>query len=289
MIQKARGADSRSLLREIEYSVLVLDDEIKEEYFKRLFKNIVEKRNDPELTYTGAKAVRQQLLAALTQLGNIATANIWARHIIVDLEHINELRNDLENLLRAENIYGILEVHLQDREILSPHIQFVGTEAEKAQLIIAEYLVEKKYELSVEAAIGHSRIPKPYEYDSGARTESLSTILEAEKELEEVERIKNEIREEKGIENKYYSQMEDARKEFLSVLNSFSDEILEGIIDRKDLPKGSDFVEVKETISKTKHKKDKIREQEKIYAMPNDEFDNFVDQIQSKAKARRQR
>ena len=288
MIQKARGTNSRSLLREIEYCVLVLDDEEKEQYFHKLFKDIIEKRNDPKLTYTGAKAARQQLLVALSQLGDIATANIWARHIIVDLEHINELRSDLEKLLRAENIYGVLEVHLQDREILSPHIQFVGTKAEQAELIIAQYLVEKKYELSIEAAIGHSNIPKPYEYDNNARTEILSDRLKFEEELEEAERIKDEIREEQG-ESKYYSQMSKAREEFLSVLNTFSDEILEGIIEKKDLPKGSVFAEVQETISNTKHKKDRIREREKIYAMPNDEFDNFVDQIQSKAKARRQR
>ena len=74
MIQKARGANSRSLLREIEYCALILDDDNKEEYFKRLFQDIIEKRSDPDITYTGAKAARQQLLAAY---------HSWARLLLL--------------------------------------------------------------------------------------------------------------------------------------------------------------------------------------------------------------
>ncbi|MCW1538492.1 hypothetical protein OLR75_10725, partial [Campylobacter jejuni] len=56
--------------------------------------------------------------------------------------------------LLNNNIQGIVELHLQDREINSPHIQFIGTEAEKAEYIIATILVNLKYETSIENAIG---------------------------------------------------------------------------------------------------------------------------------------
>ena len=48
MIQKARGADSRSFLRELEYAILMLDNENDEEYFQKRFKKVIAKRNDPD-------------------------------------------------------------------------------------------------------------------------------------------------------------------------------------------------------------------------------------------------
>ena len=288
MIQKARGANSRSLLREIEYCALILDDDNKEEYFKRLFQDIIEKRSDPDITYTGAKAARQQLLACLSQLGEIATANVWARYLIVDLAHINALKDELDQALREQNIYGIVEIHLQDREILSPHIQFVGIRAEEAQQIIAQVLIKNKYELSIGAAIGSVNTPKPYEYDSGAVTQSLSKELSFEKDIEEVERIKEEVRQSQDIDISI--NIKKKREEFLKALSEFSDDILEGIIDRKELPKTQkmhDFGEVKQSVSKVAYEKDKI--QEKVFAMPKDEFSDYVEQIQSVARARKRR
>ena len=45
------------------------------------------------------------------------------------------------------------EWKLQDKEINSPHIQFVGNNANKAELIIAKVLCALKYETSLESAI----------------------------------------------------------------------------------------------------------------------------------------
>ena len=70
----------------------------------------------------------------------------------------------------------------------------------------------------------------------------------------------------------------------------FSDDILEGIIDRKELPKAQkmhDFGEVKQSVSKVAYEKDKI--QEKVFAMQKDEFSDYVEQIQSVARARKRR
>ncbi len=69
------------------------------------------------------------------------------------LKAIDELLALLQQRLLENDIQGILELHLQDREINSPHIQFVGIKAELAERIIAQTLVDFKYEISLESAL----------------------------------------------------------------------------------------------------------------------------------------
>lgn len=154
MLQRARNNISVSFFREAEYATIVLDSPEKEAYFEQLSVSVVRKRKNPNKTYTGAKALRTEFLAALRQLGDVQTANIWARKMIIEPETIESLRTQIQTTLRANHIYGVAEIHLQDYEINSTHIQFVGTQAEEAERLIAEIIVRLGYEDSLASAVG---------------------------------------------------------------------------------------------------------------------------------------
>lgn len=211
MIQQARSFNSQSLLREAEFSILVLDSDDKVEYFQRRIDEVVEKRHDPDITYTGAKDLKRELLALLHQYGEVQTANVWCRGIIVDLEHIEELRVLIAQRLAAENIYGVTEIHLQDREINSPHIQFVGINAQRAEEIIAEIVVELNYERSMQSAIGRKYTPR-YEIEPSAKIESLSEELESEKRQETIAQIESQ-------DVEFFDEMRIMHDDFMKIIN----------------------------------------------------------------------
>lgn len=233
MIQNARSSDSRSLLREAEYAVFVLDDNSRELYFRKLALEVVENRNNPNITYTGAKNLREQILAYLRNLGLVETANVWCRNITVDMRHINELSVILYEKFKENNIYGVFELHLQDREINSPHIQFVGTKARLAEQIIAETLVEYGYEASIESAIGKKLIPV-YEYNKGFKEESLAKELQREKQEIETNVAYKEAQKElfeSEVEYEYspsikkqLESIELKRKDFFKILDDTMEE-----------------------------------------------------------------
>lgn len=221
MVEAARSINSNSLFREAEYCVLVLKDEESVNYFQSLIDDVVEKRKDPDTTYTGAKDLKRQMLALLNQYGEVQTANVWCRGLIYDLYHINELRQFISERLASENIYGVLEIHLQDREINSPHIQFVGTQARRAEQIIAEAVVELQYERSIDSAMGHGYLPY-YQANPSAGTYFLSDELE----VEEREQIIAEI---EAQDADFFTQMQSQRNEFIQMLQSSVSEAKEEI------------------------------------------------------------
>lgn len=224
MIQQARSINSTSLLREAELAVLVLENENQIDYFQEAIDEVVKNRKDEEVRYTGAKDLKRQLLALLNQYGEVKTANVWCRELIVDLAHINHLRKLIADALAREKIYGVVEIHLQDREINSPHIQFVGIEAERAEDIIAEIVVDLKYELSMESAKGSRKGFMPhYDIDSSARTSDLSYWLEREQRKRLIQEIESEDA------SAFVEQMREQRKEFLKMLDDKVDEIRQNI------------------------------------------------------------
>ncbi|TEY00706.1 hypothetical protein [Campylobacter sp. US33a] len=212
MIQQARSSNSRSFLREAEDCVLILDSVENINYFQSLINNVVAKRKNNE-TYTGAKEAREQLLALLKRYGEVKTANVWCRNLIVEIDKINELRNILAKKLDEKNIFGVLEIHLQDREINSPHLQFVGIKAEEAETIIAQTVVELGYEISLESAMSKKNFIPYYEENSKARTISLSEQLSFEKQERQIKLIEND-----GVS--FYEQIEIERKKFYELLNT---------------------------------------------------------------------
>ena len=88
MLQKARSTTSKSFMREAEYSKLILGNAYEEEYFRSLIDEVVQNRKNPNVVYTGEKALREQLLSCLKQKGEVKTANVWARLITTELNEI---------------------------------------------------------------------------------------------------------------------------------------------------------------------------------------------------------
>ncbi|MBR8466485.1 hypothetical protein KDE13_09075 [Campylobacter sp. faydin G-140] len=194
MIQSARSSNSRSLLREAKNAILLIEDEKVKVWFEKAISNVVAKREDPKLTFTGAKELKTNLLAYLSQHGEVKTANIWCRKIVY-----SEIENFLENLeeyLQGLNLNGVVELHLQDREINSPHIQYVGTNAEHAQDLIAQFLVARNYEDSYESAVNNNYTPAYITEEKGTlRVEKTDEEVDNQREIKERTERRNEIRE----------------------------------------------------------------------------------------------
>ncbi|WP_258864964.1 hypothetical protein [Helicobacter sp. MIT 14-3879] len=178
MLQNARKAESRSFLRELEFSLVLIQNINAREYFLKNLSEVNVKRNDPNITKTGERDIKSELLAYLSQRGYTQTANIWARALSMDRKAINKLLEILQVRLLKEGIEGILEIHLQDREINSPHIQFVGLQADKAESIIAHTLVELQYETSVENALSKKEFRPYYKINPKARYPKHSDLQE---------------------------------------------------------------------------------------------------------------
>lgn len=243
MIQSARSSDSRSLLREAEYAVFVLDSNERELYFRKLALEVAENRSNPNITYTGAKNLREQTLAYLRSFGYVETANVWCRNITVDARHIQELSTILYDNLKNNNIHGVFELHLQDREINSPHIQYVGTEARLAEQIIAETIVSLGYEISMEMAIGRKIIPV-YEYNKGFKAELLGEELKKEEEnIKEKISYKEAKSELFGIEEQEYTPGVRRQLESIELKKKAFSEILKKARERLDTKKFSDHIE----------------------------------------------
>ena len=171
MIQSARSPNSTSLLRELEFMTLLVQDDKDRNYFLEKLSEIYNKRNESmgaKHINTGAKAFKVELLRYLQAKGFVETANIWARALPYDEKAINNLLLTLQNQLMKQGIEGVLEVHLQDREINSPHIQFVGNNAPRAEQIIAAILVKMKYEIDMENALGKKHFVPYYQINEKA-------------------------------------------------------------------------------------------------------------------------
>ena len=197
MLQSARSAESKSFLREIEDALVLIKDEKAKEYFLKQMREVFTKRNDPNTLFTGERNLKAEFLAYLKQKGFVQTANIWARNIIVEQEAIDNLLRLLQQRLLERDIEGILEIHLQDREINSPHIQFVGIKCEEAESIIAHTLVELKYETSIESALSKKHFTPYFESNPKARVQDLNTMIDYnQKQKEQKERREFEFDEE---------------------------------------------------------------------------------------------
>lgn len=105
----------------------------------------------------------------------------------------------LQIRLLEEGTEGILEIHLQDREINSPHIQFVGVNAPKAEMIIAQTLVELKYETSIESALSKKDFRPYYKINPKARYPKHNDLESEMKYRESIQIQKSEEKIEKLI------------------------------------------------------------------------------------------
>lgn len=180
MLQPARSSDSKSFLRELEDALTLVKDDKARKYFLNQMSEVLKKRKDTSLIFTGEKDLKSELLSYLKQFGYVKTANVWARNVPMDRSAIDKFLVILQQRLLDNDIQGILELHLQDREINSPHIQFIGIRTNEAEVIIAQTLVEFKYEISMESALGKKDFIPYYQYNSKARIQNLDDMLEYE-------------------------------------------------------------------------------------------------------------
>lgn len=212
MIQNARSSTSQSFLREAETLQLLINDERIEAFFKDKLKSVIEKRRDPEATLTGAKALRDDLLAYLEQKGDVKTANLWARKI--KFLKADELLANVRNILSANGIEGVVELHLQDREINSPHIQFVGNNVEYAEELIANEILRMGFEDSFESCVSRKVAPAYYE-DKSIRVIKYD---DRKREIEADERATKLYNDRKEQFKEYLNSLEDKKRNFLNII-----------------------------------------------------------------------
>ncbi|RDU61864.1 hypothetical protein [Helicobacter sp. MIT 14-3879] len=192
MIQAARNSDSQSFLREAQEALLLFNNLSAQQLFEEKIANMIEKRANPEITYTGAKELRENILAYLEQNGEPKTANIWARKLKINREAINSLKDEIFRRLKEHKIEGVVEIHLQDREVNSSHIQFVGNNVELAQAIIANAIVKSGYEDNIDSAINKNAIPA-YSTLETKYLPRKQSIVEEIKAIENYENKRKEI------------------------------------------------------------------------------------------------
>lgn len=218
MLQHVRSNTSDSLFRESEFATIVLDDSETEAYFKQFSTDVAQNRKNSDLRYTGAQELRTQFLAVLKRLGDVQTANVWARKLLIEPEAIESLRAQIRSALHENHIYGVAEIHLQDYEINSTHIQFVGTQAKKAESLIADIVVRLGYEDSFASAMGRkerqrlSEIPATHSQIQPIRTKE-STFnddgINMEEELNKIQNLRLKL-----LKNKIYNFIDKIEKMF---------------------------------------------------------------------------
>lgn len=264
MIQKARSNNSRSLLREAESSILLIDDINVKQWFERAIKDMINKRNDPEVTFTGAKELKTNLLAYIKQndkSGEVGTSNVWCRKIVYS--EIKDFLKELEVYMQNRGLTGVIELHLQDREINSPHIQYVGTDVYKAERAIADFVVDKNYENSVMSAMNVNHTPDYLVTENKyLRVESTDTELEQQKIVKE--------------KQEYVKELKDSLKDSLSVIQNLRSEFLN--IFKKDDREILDD-ELKQNRTKRRNKTERRQKDTK----------DLVSEWQEKAKIRKNR
>ena len=233
MMQKARGEDSQSLLREIAYSCLVLPTGTQAErdsdiyFLRQLSKVLKAQRAKQEGTLssgckTGAKKVRIELLEYLRQIASkqgsrVQTANIYCRFLKFTEDNLIKFMLEVKDILRKNGCFGFAEIHPQDRELLSPHIQYVGTNADKAEALIADWLVKNGFEISIESAIGKAGEKRGYELLASGEIDSNDLVvmsLEGAMAKQEWRDREEAIREQERAEK----QAEEAQRKALEEL-----------------------------------------------------------------------
>lgn len=191
MLQTARNPQSKSFLRELEFFITLINDDKARDYFLEKLSLVSAKRNDSSVNQTGERDIKSEILAYLNQRGYTQTANVWARALSMDKNDINELLQTLQIKLLEAGIEGVLEIHLQDREINSPHIQFVGIEANRAEVIIAQTLAELKYETSIQSALSKKNFQPYYKINTKARYPKQNDLKKQIEYYKVIERNKN--------------------------------------------------------------------------------------------------
>lgn len=237
MLSPARPNTSKSLLREPKNALILLDDEVVRGQFlnkiSSVVSNVAERVVDRQgHKKTGAKDTKSELLAYLNTFGNLRTANIWARNLPLEKSTLNALLAQIQATLLENKLQGIVEIHLQDREINSSHIQFVGIKADVAEVLIGKILVDLGYESSLESALGKKNYLEFEPYfikNKEARAQKLEPMLEYVKNLQDsreaeaLESVETSVAALKNYLAQIKSKRENLIKKAHSIVDSISD------------------------------------------------------------------
>lgn len=202
MIQKARSIKSQSFLRELATALFVIEDEAVLDKILILKDEVLQKRADPDIVLTGERNLKRFILIYLHSLKKeINTVNIWCRTLKYDYKSIKQLRQKIFLEFKLNKIEGVCEIHLQDREIFSPHIQFVGNRAKLAQEILAKIVVDLGYEMSLSEAKGLKETQAFKKYEKAPKVIKLkpSKILSKNLQIDLYEQIEKQIKDQKEI------------------------------------------------------------------------------------------
>lgn len=257
MIQVARKPKSQSFLREMKDAILILPSEEKRNEFLSKFSKILQARQENPNTQNGFLSVKRQLQLYLKKFGNLKTANVWARNISLDEKDIINLQYELYFELLKNKCYGVAEIHLQDREINSPHIQYVGVNAELAEQIIALIIVKNSYELDMESALSKKYFKPYYQEDINPIVKDLETEItnrQMSKDIEEYKKDKRISKIERFSIDYINKLLENTKNQFKLKNNTENkiEKILQKYKQDKDLQNYSYKIDVKDLHTKIK-------------------------------------
>ena len=181
---------------------------------------------------------------------------------------------EVKDILRKNGCFGFTEIHPQDREILSPHIQYVGTNADKAEALIADWLVKNGFEISIESAIGKAGEKRGYELLASGEIDSSDLVvmsLEGAMAKQEWRDREEAIREQERAEK----QAEEAQRKALE------EEVLKELepLFAKNRARIETFKQELSNIIKTPKKRDLSKIREQINNMSVEEFKKHTQKL----------
>jgi hypothetical protein len=161
MIKAGLKSHSKSNGRELEYTILSLQNETIENEFSQLIKKILHQKQINPSSHNGLRKFNTLFETYIKKVyKEYKTVNVYARQLNSD--NFLAFWEKLKKLIKANpNLFqGRLEPHPADREINSWHIQYTGANAKYIEKILAAFIVKEGAESSMDMALG--RDTKPY-------------------------------------------------------------------------------------------------------------------------------
>jgi len=155
MIKSGLKSNSQSNGRELEYTILSLQNESVQNEFSKLITKILENKLLKPNSPNGLKRFNILFETYIKKVyKEYKTVNIYARQL--NSENFLVFWDKLTRLVKANpNIFqGRLEPHPADREINSWHIQYTGANAKYIEKILAAFVVKEGAESSMDMALG---------------------------------------------------------------------------------------------------------------------------------------
>jgi hypothetical protein len=155
MIKDGLKPNSQSNGRELEYTILSLQNSNIEDEFSQLIKQILHNKQIAPNKHNGLRKFNTLFQTYIKKVyKEYKTVNVYARGL--NSENFLPFWGKLKLLIKANpNIFqGRLEPHPADREINSWHIQYTGANATYIEQILAAFVVKEKMESSMQMALG---------------------------------------------------------------------------------------------------------------------------------------